>query len=281
MPTGPAAGPVSPAAAWPTRPAPGDDHDWLRQAPDEEDLVRSYAVDIGAWFSYATAHFGDVIGPTIAFLVIAGAVRIVSYVAGQVVPLANVAIELLVTFPLEAGLTVVCLAQLKGQSWNFGDFFAGFRWWPSLVLVNLMALVMSFLIMLPTVVAIVLALLVHLNKPRGEASFLPILAALGVGLVNGLVLAYLGLRAFLFAVPLILDRGVGPVEALRGSWAITRGHFWGLFGACILLAIINLAGLSACGVGMLLSVPFTFLTWTAGYLSIAGSQPPLPSPAHR
>jgi hypothetical protein len=52
----------------------------------------------------------------------------------------------------------------------------------------------------------------------------------------------------------------GPVEAIKACWAITRGHFWGLFGVFLLLvSLYAVAGMPTCGVGAILGAPYVLL----------------------
>ncbi|MBI1961698.1 MAG: DUF975 family protein [Parcubacteria group bacterium] len=58
---------------------------------------------------------------------------------------------------------------------------------------------------------------------------------------------------------LIVDARMGPIEALKASWDITRGSFWNL--ALFWLAVIgvNILGLAALGIGLLWSAPTAVL----------------------
>jgi uncharacterized membrane protein len=56
---------------------------------------------------------------------------------------------------------------------------------------------------------------------------------------------------------LIIDKGIGPIEALKESGRITDGHLWQLFVFVILSLLINLLGVIALGVGLFVSVPVT------------------------
>jgi uncharacterized membrane protein len=76
-----------------------------------------------------------------------------------------------------------------------------------------------------------------------------------------------------FANPLIVDRECSGSEAIQGSWRLTRGHFWGLFGVSLLMFLLMLAGLLACLIGALFMAPLVSLVTTAGYVLIAGSRP--------
>lgn len=58
---------------------------------------------------------------------------------------------------------------------------------------------------------------------------------------------------------LMVDKNMGPIDAMKRSSRITKGHKWNLFLFGILLALINLAGLLALGVGLFLTLPTTFM----------------------
>jgi uncharacterized membrane protein len=50
---------------------------------------------------------------------------------------------------------------------------------------------------------------------------------------------------------LVMDKGLGPVEAIETSWKMTRGHFWTIFGLAIVSIFILLLGLIMLIVGVL------------------------------
>lgn len=63
----------------------------------------------------------------------------------------------------------------------------------------------------------------------------------------------------------IVDKNAGPIEALKKSWAITRGVKWDLFLFGLLLGLITLAGLLALVVGLFVAIPVGLLANTYVY----------------
>jgi uncharacterized membrane protein len=55
----------------------------------------------------------------------------------------------------------------------------------------------------------------------------------------------------------IIDRKLDPIEALRASWRLTRGHTLELFWLGLLFVGINLLGALALGIGLLVTIPTT------------------------
>jgi len=80
------------------------------------------------------------------------------------------------------------------------------------------------------------------------------------------VIAALGLY---FASYLVIDRGAGPINALKQSWHITKGHKWQLFLFSLVLIGLNLLGLLALVVGIFVTVPITWLAITHAYRTLA------------
>lgn len=70
---------------------------------------------------------------------------------------------------------------------------------------------------------------------------------------------YLALK-YQFYGYLIIDQGKGPVEALRLSAALTEGVKWNLVLFWLMLAGINILGILALGVGLIATIP---LSWMA------------------
>lgn len=79
------------------------------------------------------------------------------------------------------------------------------------------------------------------------------------------IIAAIGLG---FAPYLVIDRGKGPIEALKGSWHLTTGNKWQLFLFGLALLGLNLLGLLALVVGLLVTVPVTWLAVTHAYRTL-------------
>lgn len=67
---------------------------------------------------------------------------------------------------------------------------------------------------------------------------------------------------------LMVDKGLGPIEALKTSWHMTRGHGWNLFLFYVLAMLISVLGLIALGVGIFVAAPVVALAslWVYRFL---------------
>ncbi|MDO8618470.1 MAG: DUF975 family protein [Candidatus Daviesbacteria bacterium] len=64
---------------------------------------------------------------------------------------------------------------------------------------------------------------------------------------------------------LIIDKNMGPIEALKKSWQITKGVKWQLFLLNILLVLINILGALAFGIGLFITIPTTMIACAKVY----------------
>jgi hypothetical protein len=74
-------------------------------------------------------------------------------------------------------------------------------------------------------------------------------------IVPGIILS-IGLFYYSY---LIVDKDAGPVDALKQSWALTKGVRWRLFLFGLAALGINVLGLLALVVGLFITVPTTFV----------------------
>lgn len=139
----------------------------------------------------------------------------------------------LFTVVISIGITKVMLRIHDGEPGRFGDIFAYLGSWRILGYYILGAIIYA------------------------------IITGIGVLLliIPGI---YLGLR-LQFYTYLIVDREMGPVEALKKSWEITKGSAWNLFLFGLLVFGIVVLGMLALGVGLLLAVPVTMMTTVSVY----------------
>lgn len=101
--------------------------------------------------------------------------------------------------------------------------------------------------------------------------FAHILTAIAIALgflaliVPGVILA-MGLA---FVPYLVIERGLWPIDAMKESWRITKGHKWQLLLLFLALLLVNLLGLLALFVGIFVSVPVTMLAFAHAYRTLA------------
>jgi uncharacterized membrane protein len=205
----------------------------------------------------------------IGFLYILGFIS----AAAARIPYRGGLVLLLIVPPLQAGFVIVALAQLQGRRWDFNDFFRGFAKYGTLLGYTILLILCVVGAALPAGLAAYVVV-----KTAGSSPVVNIIAIV-LGVVALLVSCYVGVRTGTFGVMLIIDRHFEALEALQGSWRMTRNHFWGLFGLQLLLGLINLAGVLLFGVGVLFTFPLTILVLVAGYLLVAGKRPPVERPS--
>jgi len=74
---------------------------------------------------------------------------------------------------------------------------------------------------------------------------------------------------FMFTTLIVIDRGLGPIEAMKESSRITRGHRWTLLGLALLVVLVTLLVLLALVVGLLVSVPVSWIALAHVYRVLA------------
>lgn len=108
------------------------------------------------------------------------------------------------------------------------------------------------------------------TKPYVQFVLVTILMSLIVGvgfillIIPGIMLA-IGLQ---FATYLVVDKGMGAVDALKKSWEITNGVKWKLLGFAIVIWIVNLLGFVLFGVGMVVTIPLTMIAMAYVYRTL-------------
>lgn len=94
-----------------------------------------------------------------------------------------------------------------------------------------------------------------------------------VGLVLLIVPGVIAALALSFTTFLVIDRELAPLDALRESARITKGHRLELLFLFIGLLLINVLGVLALLVGLLVSVPVSYLAAAHAYRTLATAAP--------
>jgi hypothetical protein len=105
--------------------------------------------------------------------------------------------------------------------------------------------------------------------------------AVFMGLVLFIVPGIIFLIRLWFVAFVIVDEGVGPLDALQRSWDITRGYALDLFLLFIILCGLNLLGVICLGVGLLVTLPISGLALAFTYRTLKARGAAAPASANR
>jgi uncharacterized membrane protein len=142
-------------------------------------------------------------------------------------------INFVVSSFIVAGIMTFSLKVARGQPYTFADLFSGAPVFVSVLVANVVSSI---------VVSIGLVFLI----------------------VPGVILA-IGLS---MTLPLIVDRGLGPVDALTESWKLTDGNRANIFIFGLIAFGLAIAGFCACGLGIFFVIPLLYIAHMYIYLKL-------------
>lgn len=70
---------------------------------------------------------------------------------------------------------------------------------------------------------------------------------------------YLAIRLQFYKFLVIENENMRPIETLKESMRMTKGHFWDLLGFVIVILVMNLIGAIPFGLGLIITVPLTIV----------------------
>ena len=96
------------------------------------------------------------------------------------------------------------------------------------------------------------------------AQILMILIILG-GFILLIIPGFYFSLKFMFTPYLVIDKKMGPIEALKASGKITHGIKWDIVGFMVATTLLMYSGVLALGVGLIVTIPVATLAYTVLY----------------
>src|ERR1035441_1251212 len=210
------------------------------EALEREILARDYDLNIGSClrrgWALVRSDFWPLVGVTALVLVLWGAAGSVGKVSrsSSSTEISAWALGWLLCAPLMGGLYFHFLNKIRGGRVRTETAFSGFS--------------NSFL-------QLVLAGLVS-----------EVLTALGLVccLLPGIYLSV----AWFLTLPLVIDKRLDFWPAMRVSRKTISRHWWKFLGFLLMLGLVNLAGLMACGIGVFITIPVSLAALMYAYEDI-------------
>ncbi len=151
------------------------------------------------------------------------------------IPIIGPITSFVLAVPLNAGYFVVSAKLLKNQVPEFADFFSGFKSFSQLALLGIVSSIIIFI------------------------GFICLI-------IPGIYLAV----SYVFALMLVLDRGLKFWPAMETSRRSVQTGWFKIFGFLLLLFLLNIVGILALGVGLLVTAPLSHCIIAAAYDDIFG-----------
>lgn len=196
-------------------------------------------------------------------------VSLVAILIGQLAPMG------ILLAPMMCGVYLAVFEKMRGQTVEFGTLFKGFDFFGQSLVALLVHLIPVFVVMVPLVGILFLGFIFTMPDAGGGGE--PALGALIVLTILSTFAMIVILIAvnvlFTFAYPLIVDRKLSGIEAVKLSMKAGKANFWGLLGLLLLNGLLVLAGAMFCYVGALLFLPVGFAASAVAYRAVFGLAP--------
>ena len=187
--------------------------------------------------------------------------------------------------PLMCGIYLSLFQLRRGQRVEFGNLFKGFDYFGESVIATLIHYVPMVMIILPFYIVLYAGMFLIMPRQGSEpdpANLFGFLAVMFVLLLVMMILIILISVIFTFSYPLIVDRKLPGIEAVKLSARAAMANFGRLLGLLLLNGLLNFAGFLLCFVGIYLTFPITFAAIAVAYEQVFGlgevQAPNLPPP---
>lgn len=177
--------------------------------------------------------------------------------------------------PMMCGIYLCLIRLMRDEPIEFGTLFKGFDFFVQSMIVSLISVGVSLAITIP--LGIVCFVLFIVSAASGSPAALLSIVFFYVVMIFAMVIVGM---FFMFAFPLIADRNMTAVAALKTSIRTARTHFAGLLGLMLLSGALALAGLCLCCIGVYFVLPIQFGAFAIAYRKIFPEiVPSVPPPA--
>ncbi|HEY3040146.1 MAG TPA: hypothetical protein VGJ66_15515 [Pyrinomonadaceae bacterium] len=208
------------------------------------------------------------------------AMTAVGIIIGTVVPLG------ILLGPMMCGIYLALFKTRRGQPIEFGDLFKGFDFFGDSLIATLLHLIPVIVILVPSYVIFVVFYVgfILAMSQGGEPNPIAILGFIALVVVFWFVVVVLLIVLsviFTFAYPLIVDRRLSGLDAVKLSIRAAMANFWRLLGMLLLTGLMNFVGAMFCYVGAFFVLPIGFAAMASAYEQVFGLgevRPNLPPP---
>ncbi|HEU4432193.1 MAG TPA: hypothetical protein VFR51_02270 [Pyrinomonadaceae bacterium] len=176
--------------------------------------------------------------------------------------------------PMMCGLFLAFFALRRGQPIEFGTLFKGFDYIGQSILATLIHVVPIMVIVIPAYILFYVFFVVAMVAQGGqEPNPLVVLTIVGVYALFWIaviaVIMFISI-GFMFVYPLIVDRNLSALDAVKLSFKAAMANFWGLLGLTAFNFLLSIGGVLLCIVGVYFVLPLSYSAIAVAYEKVFG-----------
>ena len=175
------------------------------------------------------------------------------------------AVPIVLIGPMMVGIYICFFRRMRSEPVEFGTLFKGFDYFAQSLIAALIQMIPMVIVMVPMYVIMFVLLMTSMPRRGGRldpddasAFVLTFLGFYVVFIVVLLTVAIVVTIFFLFAFPLIADRNLSGVDAVKLSIKAAKANFGGMLGLILVNVGLGILGVLCCYVGAFLVAPVTF-----------------------
>ncbi len=179
------------------------------------------------------------------------------------------AVPIVLMGPMTCGLYLCLLRKMRNQPIDFGMLFKGFDFFLPSLIAAVLQMVPVFIVMMPmTAFFVIFTVAVTSHGARNEPPPLIFFLGLIVFVLAMMLLVLLITTLFVFAYPLVVDRNLSGVDAVKTSIKAGWQNLGGILGLLLLNLGLSILGLICCYVGVFFVMPISFASYAAAYRQV-------------
>jgi uncharacterized membrane protein len=186
--------------------------------------------------------------------------------------------------PMMCGIYMALFRRRRGEIVEFGILFKGFDYFGESIVATLIHYVPIVMVIVPFYIVLYGGLFL-ITQQGGEPNSSAVFGFFAVILVLVLIMMVLIILIsviFTFSYPLIVDRKLSGLDAVKMSARGALANFWPLLGLLFLNGLLGFGGVLLCYVGVFLALPVGFAAIGVAYEQVFGlgevQGPNLPPP---
>jgi uncharacterized membrane protein len=196
-------------------------------------------------------------------------ISVVGILVGSAVPLG------ILLGPMMCGIYLCFLTRMRGERIEFGLLFKGFDHFGDSVIATLIQVVPMIVLIIPLYIVFFIGMSTLAPERRSgsrtvndPSAMLTFLIVMGVVFLIVMLLVMALSALFVFSYPLIVDRRLSGVNAVKTSARAILANLGGALGLLFLNVLLGIVGLLFCYIGAFFVMPVGLAAWAVAYRKV-------------